>query len=93
MRFLARPEQTSIMINKFQKLDDAICAHISQKLGHPTSSNALESVAREFTDDLIAWRLIDRRMQAMRKAGRLKYERASGFHGRIAGFPIEQEQT
>jgi len=50
--------------NKYQTLDEAICAVIRAGRGHPTNSSALEEVARP---------LIDRRMQAMRKAGLLEY--------------------
>lgn len=75
---------------KYQMLDDAICAHIAKGYGHPTNSSALETIARPLLASNnrpspgVAWRLIDRRMQAMRKAGRLVYERtkAGGGHGR-----------
>ena len=78
-------------MNKFQILDDAICAHISAGGCHPTNSSALETVARQLIDLGIGgkspfpvwWRLVDRRMQAMRKAGRLQYERTKGGgHGK-----------
>ena len=77
--------------NKYQALDDAICNHIAQGLGSPTNSrnsSALEAIARPLlarnkTPFPEAWRLIDRRMQAMRKAGRIVYERTKdGGHGR-----------
>ena len=74
--------------NKYQELDDAICAHIAQRIVHPTASSTLEAVARHFlarnkTPFPEAWRLIDRRMQAMRKAGILVYERTKDSgHGR-----------
>ncbi len=74
--------------NKYQARDDAICAHISKGCGHATNSSALEAIARPLlasnkTPFPVAWRLIDRRMQAMRKAGRLVYERTKdGGHGR-----------
>ena len=74
--------------NKYQVLDDAICAHIAAGLGHATNSSALEAIARPLlasnkTPFPVAWRLIDRRMQTMRKAGRLVYERTKGGgHGR-----------
>ena len=74
--------------NKYQELDDAICAFIRAGRGHPTNSSALEAIALPLlatnkTPFPVAWRLIDRRMQAMRKAGKLAYERKKGGgHGR-----------
>jgi len=74
--------------NKYQELDDAICAHIAQRIAHPTASSTLEAIARPLlarnkTPFPEEWRLIDRRMQAMRKAGRIVYERTKdGCHGR-----------
>lgn len=74
--------------NKYQALDEAICAFIRAGRGHPTNSSALEEAARPLlainkTPSPQAWRLIDRRMQAMRRAGRLAYERKKGCgHGR-----------
>ena len=74
--------------NKYQALDEAICAFIRAGRGHPTNSSALEEVARPLlatnkTPFPVVWRLIDRRMQAMRRAGRLRYERKKGGgHGR-----------
>ena len=68
---------------KYKTLDDAICAHIAAGLGHSANSSALEAIARPLlasnkTPFPVAWRLIDRRMQTMRKAGRLVYERTKG---------------
>ena len=74
--------------NKYQELDDAICAHIAQRIVHPTSSITLDAIARPLlarnkTPFPETWRLIDRRMQLMRKAGRIVYERTKdGGHGR-----------
>jgi hypothetical protein len=74
--------------NKYQALDEAICEHIAQGRGHATNSSALEAIARPLlasnkTPFPVVWRLIDRRMQTMRKAGRLVYERTEGGgHGR-----------
>lgn len=73
--------------NRYHELDEAICAHIRHGLGHPANSIALEAVARPLmatnkTPFPVVWRIIDRRLQAMRKAGRLIYERnKSGGHG------------
>lgn len=72
--------------SKYHVLDEAICAHIRAGRGHPTNSSALEDVARPLLVNTFSlpWRLIDRRMQTMRRAGRLAYERKKGCggHGR-----------
>lgn len=67
--------------NKYQVLDDAICELIRSGRGQPTNSSALEELARPLlatnrTPFPVAWRLIDRRMQSMRKAGRIVYGKA-----------------
>ena len=80
--------KTTMAENKYQELDDAICDHIAQRIAHPMASSTLETIAspllaRNKTPFPEAWRLIDRRMQAMRKAGRIVYERTKdGGHGR-----------
>jgi len=77
--------------NKYQSLDDAICEVIRAGRGHPTHSSNLEGIARFLIASGIggrspfpvAWRLIDRRMQTMRKDGRIVYDSANGgVHGR-----------
>ena len=50
----------------YTALDDEICIYLSKHGGHPTYSWKLSEIAG-------SWRLIDRRMQAMRKAGRIKW--------------------
>lgn len=57
----------------YSKLDDAICEFIANKDGHPTNSSTLEDIAAKYVFRKFAWRLIDRRMVAMRKAGRIKF--------------------
>lgn len=72
--------------NRFQELDEAIVAHIEARRGHPTNSMKLEEIARKLivagnsrrTAHPVAWRLIDRRMQAMRRSGRLVFGRPEG---------------
>ena len=67
--------------NKYERLDAAICAHLRTGRGAPTNSSALEAIARELLESgtggrapfPVAWRMIDRRMRAMRKAGRIVY--------------------
>ncbi len=79
-------------MSKYAELDRAICAHIETGNGHPMYSRALEEIARPLlatnkTPFPEPWRLIDRRMQAMRKAGRLEYVRVKGGgHGRWRVF-------
>ena len=66
---------------KYAELDSAICEHIERGKGHPHYSDSLINIARPLLSKKTPfpeeWRLIDRRMQAMRKAGRLVYERPS----------------
>ena len=72
-------------MNKYQLLDDAICDFFSAGMrGSPCINDKLLLLAADAlsTPDLAhidqrCWRLIARRMQAMRKAGRTKYFRAS----------------
>ncbi|MEY2875258.1 MAG: hypothetical protein RLZZ373_2629 [Pseudomonadota bacterium] len=66
--------------NKYQVLDDAICAHIRADRGHPTNSSRLEDIARPLSPSQ-PWRLIERRMLAMRKDGRLEYGKPLVKHG------------
>jgi hypothetical protein len=70
-------------VSKYQKLDDAICLHIERGVGSPANSSDLEELARPLLSNRApfpapAWRLIDRRMQAMRKSGRLSYDSIGG---------------
>lgn len=72
---------------KYDDLDNAICEYIrSGHHEHPTLSFALLNLAHSLLTNRIphpeAWRLITRRMQAMRRAGRLRYERNSGRRGK-----------
>lgn len=89
-------------VSKYQRLDDAICEHIRAGGCHPTQSMALVAIVREMADagqimigrrSPVYWRVIDRRMQAMRKAGVLTYEK-SAWGGpaqwRVADRPAEQ---
>jgi hypothetical protein len=77
----------------FQELDDAICRHIqSGNPCHPTNSDMLEGIARTMCSNSgTAWRLIDRRLQAMRKSGRLVYAAADG--GRKRWSVVEEPQV
>lgn len=66
----------------YKELDDAIESHIAARRAcHPIySAPLLEMAARElgreaaYGDDR-EWRLIDRRLQALKKAGRVRYAR------------------
>jgi hypothetical protein len=72
---------------KYSALDDAICRHIASGCAeHPTKSKEIEAIARPLltnsrTPFPSTFRLIENRMKAMRKAGRLVYERANGEKG------------
>lgn len=72
------------MHSGYKELDDAICEHIAAlPWRHPIYSQKLllmaaSEIGRDVTEsDEKVWRLIDRRLQALRKAGVLKHERAS----------------
>ena len=54
----------------YTDLDDAICEFLSRFDGHPTNSDRLTELAGG------KWRTVDARMQAMKKAGRIRW------HGR-----------
>lgn len=58
----------------YTKIDNAICEHLEARRGHPTNSYSLCHMAAQITGGK-PWRLVDRRMQAMRKAGRLDYDK------------------
>lgn len=65
---------------KYAEMDRAIREHIARGEGHPIYNNALWDIAKPLlstnrTPFPEEWRLIDRRMQAMRKAGLLEYDR------------------
>jgi hypothetical protein len=68
-------------MDRFKDLDDAICKHIeSGSLQHPIYSQRLlamacSQVGNTTESDPRVWRLIDRRLQALKKAGRLIYRR------------------
>lgn len=67
------------MSSGYKLLDDAIVEHVSKSTIHPIYTSALLLKASEelgINAGIInenVWRLIDRRMQALRKAGRLVY--------------------
>ena len=70
------------MTAKYKKLDDAIKAHIGKRPGHHPiySTPLLDMAARElgreaYLGDGKEWRLIDRRLQALKKAGQVIYKR------------------
>jgi hypothetical protein len=68
---------------KYEELDKAIIDHIRRGFGHPIYSNVLANLARPLlatnkTPFPEEWRLIDRRMQALRRNGKLDYVRKKG---------------
>lgn len=58
----------------YTELDNAICRHIQSATTHPIYNADLNRQAAQITGGE-TWRLIDRRLQAMRKAGRLSYDK------------------
>jgi hypothetical protein len=57
----------------YTNLDNAICRFLAIKDGHPTNNSILLDLAGTYTLGGSAWRLIDRRMTAMRRQGRIKF--------------------
>lgn len=58
----------------YEQLDEAICQWIAGNLaGHPANSGRLQEIASGFIHGGEPWRLIDRRLQALRKEGRIQY--------------------
>ena len=71
-------------MSAYKDLDEAIVAHIKTRPGrHPIYSEDLTWIAASELGratqwgDAQEWRLIDRRMQVLKEAGRIKYERPS----------------
>lgn len=75
-------------VQNWEQLDQEICDWIaSNQIGHPANSLSLQKVAVCFCGSGEPWRLIDRRMQAMRRSGRIKYVgRRKDRHGWVV-FP------
>lgn len=95
----AHDAPTRCEANPYQELDDGIAEHIDARRGHPTNSMLLEEMARKLinagisarTPHVVAWRVIVRRMQAMRQIGRLVFERPdSGGRKRWAVVPLDR---
>ena len=57
---------------KYETLDKAICLYFRTRRGHPTNNDYLLGLASSLTNGE-PWRLIDRRIQAMRRSGRISY--------------------
>lgn len=77
---------------KFKALDQAILDHIRRGFGHPTNSSNLEAIAQRTIDThhlraTIPWRLIDRRISELKKAGKivLGAKRDRGSRWSLAG--------
>lgn len=63
-------------MGKYDELDDAILEHIQKHRGvTPANSPYLERLARVSNPYVIAWRLVDRRTQALRKADKIKLDK------------------
>ena len=66
----------------YKDLDDAIRRRIAEKrIIHPTAAKALRDIAADelgtgdYKGGAKEWRLIDRRLQALKKAGVIQYAR------------------
>jgi hypothetical protein len=71
-------------VSRFKEIDDAIVAKIGQgctQFAQLSRNAELEELAKPLTDGMYsyAWRVIDRRLQALRKAGRIAYDRKAGW--------------
>lgn len=68
-------------MKSYSELDAAILAHVaSGSKAHPMYARKINGIARGLLNPTQSVaRLIDRRMQAMRKAGRLAFSRKSGW--------------
>ena len=66
------------MAHDYTKLDDAIIARVAKGCVSFTALSTSVSIHSELlakSDPAPAWRIVDRRLQALRKAGRLRYQR------------------
>lgn len=63
--------------NDYTELDKAILSKISDgQVTFPGICNAVELQTRPFVSFTSpGWRIVDRRLQALRKAGKIKYQR------------------
>lgn len=76
-RLEAHNERTK-MAHDYTELDGAIIARVAE--GCVSFSALLTSVSKHSealakTDSAPGWRIVDRRLQALRKAGRIRYQR------------------
>jgi hypothetical protein len=72
-------------VTDYAQLDEAICRWIADNsAGHPANSRHLEGIAATLVSGGEPWRLIDRRLQELRKSGRVQYTgRRRSYHGWI----------
>jgi hypothetical protein len=76
------------VVTRFKVLDDAICEHIGGgSKQHPIYAQRLLNLAvlevggNTTESDERVWRLIDRRLQALKRVGRLRYVRPNWEFG------------
>jgi hypothetical protein len=81
-------------MSAYRVLDDTICAYLEREPGlHPMYSGVLMLLAakelgrEQSIGDEKEWRLIDRRLQAMRRAGRVQHVREKGIRPRWEVVP------
>lgn len=67
--------------DKFKAIDEAIITEIAMMPGCATFASIWPKVSKvaEATDSKDATRLVDRRLQALRKSGKLSYTRKEGW--------------
>jgi hypothetical protein len=71
-------------VSRFKGIDDAIVAEIGKgctQFAQLLNNQELEALAIQLSEGRHshAWRVLDRRLQAIRKAGRIAYDRTDGW--------------
>lgn len=80
---MSQSDRAAITSTRYQRLDEAIIKHIREKKpGHPVNNMALVVIVNEMAaagdiSATVSWRVIDRRLQAMRRAGVLSFEKGA----------------
>lgn len=78
----------------YTEIDNAICRFLETSDGHPTNNDLLCAMAERITGGE-PWRLIDRRMQALRKSGQIKFlgRKRSDFNRKMHGWVVNDSHT
>lgn len=69
------------MKKDFTKLDEMILAHIQggRRFAHALETIELRQLCRTINPDAAVFRMIDGRLQAMRRAGKIAYDHKTGW--------------